>query len=433
MNSILIQNGRIIDPASGRDEIGDLLIVDGKIADASKSNGSPGQVIDARGKIVAPGFIDCHVSFGEPGYDEDETIATGAAAALAGGFTTVACLPGTNPVIDTRALAEFIIRQGERARQCRVLPLGAVTKGLEGLELAEIGQLVDGGAVAFTDGKKAVANAEIMRRALQYTGMWNKPVLHHAQVPELVQGGIMHEGFQSTVIGLLGMPAAAEEIMVRRDLALAETTGGQIHLMCVSSLRSVDEIRRAQQRGLRVTADVTPHHLLLTDECIAGYDANYKVNPPVRTEEHRAALIEGLKDGTISIIASDHQPVANEKKHLEIDRSPFGIIGLETLLPLCVEALIVPGHLTWADLISKLTVGPATLLELPTGHLAVGAAADVVILDPEARWTIDLNEFQSRSRNSPFHGRSAQGRVVTTIVEGEVRYQLPAAAAVSSV
>ncbi len=425
MSTLLIQNGRIIDPATHTDLVADLWIVDGKIAELGFTHPHPDQTIDATNCIVSPGLIDCHVSFGEPGFDEDESIATGSAAALAGGFTTVACLPSTSPVIDTRASAEFIIRQGERANQCRVLPLGAVTKGLEGLELAEIGQLIDGGAVAFTDGKQAIANSEIMRRALQYTGMWNKPVLHHAQVPELVHDGIMHEGFHSTVIGLQGMPAAAEEIMVRRDIALVETTEGHVHLMCLSSLRSVDELRRAQARGLRVSADVTPYHLLLTDECLAGYDPNYKINPPVRTAEHRDALIDGLKDGTISIISSDHQPIANEKKHTDIVHSPFGIIGLETFLPLSIEALIQPQHLTWPQLLSKLTIGPATLLGLPFGTLKPNSPADVTIIDPNVTWTIDSTKFLSRSRNTPFHGRSTTGRVRATIVGGEVKYTDP--------
>lgn len=423
MGTLLIKNGRIIDPSRQLDAVGDLLLVDGKIAETS-STVTPDQAIDASGLIVAPGFIDCHVSFREPGSDEDETIASGADAALAGGFTTVACLPETSPVIDTRASAEFIVRQGERANRCRVLPLGAVTKGCEGKELSEIGQLMEGGAVGFSDGKRAIANAEIMRRALQYTRMWNRPILHHAQVPELVQGGIMHEGFQSTVFGLQGMPAAAEEIMVRRDIALVETTGGRVHLMCVSSRRSIEEIRQAIQRGLSVSADVTPHHLLLTDECLAGYHANYKVDPPVRTADHRSALIEGLKDGTIGLIASDHQPHADEKKTLEIDHAPFGIVGLETLLPLCVEALIVPGHLTWLQLIEKLTCGPANLLSLSTGTLRPGAPADVTLINPETRWRIDSRKFRSRSHNTPFDGREVQGQVEYTIVGGDVKFAL---------
>jgi dihydroorotase len=422
MGTLLIQNGRIIDPAQGVDRVGDLLIVDGRIAEDVKPPSPVDRTIDARGLIVCPGLIDCHVAFREPGFEEDETIATGSAAALAGGFTCVACLPETLPVVDSRASAEFIIRQGERAGSCRVFPLGAVTKAHAGEELAEIGQLVDGGAVGFSDGKQSITNSEVMRRALQYTRMWNKPILHHAQVPELVHGGIMHEAFQSTMLGLRGMPAAAEEIMVRRDIALAETTRGRVHIMSISSLRSVEEIRQAISRGIQVSADVSPHHLLLTDDCLAGYDTNLKVDPPVRTQEHRLALIEGLKDGTISVIASDHQPVADEKKAQEIDRAPFGISGLETLLPLCVEALVVPGHLTWMELLAKLTIGPAKLLNLPYGTLRPGAAADVTLIDPEVRWKISTANFRSRSRNNPFDGHSVQARVKSVLVDGQLHF-----------
>jgi len=425
MGTLLIKNGRLIDPSRGQDTLGDLLLVDGAIAKPGPVSGTVDRTIDATGLIVAPGFIDSHVSFREPGSDEDETIASGASAALAGGFTTVACLPETMPVTDSRASAEFIARQGERASRCRVLPIGAVTKNREGKELSEIGQLIEGGAVGFSDGKQPIANAEIMRRALQYTRMWNRPILHHAQVPELVQGGIMHEGYQSTVFGLQGMPAAAEEIMVRRDIALVETTGGRIHLMSLSSRRSVEEVRQAIGRGMAVTADVTPHHLLLTDECLAGYNTHFKVDPPFRSSDHRDALIEGLKDGTIGLIASDHQPYAEEKKNLEIDHAPFGIVGLETLLPLCVEALILPGHLTWLQFLEKITFGPARLLGLSTGTLQAGRPADVTLIDPEARWQIDARQFHSRSHNTPFNGRAAHGRVEYTIVGGEVKYARP--------
>jgi len=422
MSTLLIKNGRVIDPAQQIDRVSDLLIVDGVIQEIGQISTQADQQIDASGLIVSPGFIDCHVSFREPGFDDDETIASGAEAALAGGFTSVACLPETIPVIDSRASAEFIVRQGERAGRCRVFPIGAVTKGREGKELAEIGQLVNGGAIAFSDGKQPIANAEIMRRALQYTQMWNKPILHHAQVPELVQGGIMHEGFQSTVFGLQGMPAAAEEIMVRRDIALVETSRGRVHIMSVSSRRSVEEIRQAISRGLNVSADVSPHHLLLTDDCLEGYHTNYKVDPPVRTADHRDALIEGLKDNTIGLIASDHQPYADEKKCLEIDAAPHGIVGLETLLPLCVEALLTPGHLTWPAFLSKLTSGPATLLSLPYGTLRIGSPADITIIDPDHEWEIDSRKFRSRSSNTPFHGRKVRGRVEYTIVGGEVKF-----------
>lgn len=420
--SLLIRGGRLIDPLHGTDKIGDLYVVDGRIV------ADPlllvDRVIDARGMIVCPGFVDCRVSLGEPGFEEDETIATGTAAALAGGYTLVASLPDTNPVVETRADAEFVSQQAARAGNCRVVPLGAVTKGREGLELAEIGQLVAGGAVAFTDAKQPIANAEVLRRALEYTRMWDAVIMHHPQVPELVQSGVMHEGDYSSTLGLRGMPAAAEEIMVRRDIALAELTGGRIHLMSITSHRSVEEVRDARRRGVRVSADVTPHHLLLTDKEMVTYDPNYKVDPPLRTSAHIEALIEALMDGTIETIASDHTPLASEKKTREIDQVPFGIASIETVLPLCVEALIAPGHLTWLQLIQKLTIGPAKLLKQEsTKTLAPGAVADLTVIDPTATYEIDLNRSRSLGRNSPFQGRPAVGRVQATIVGGVVKYE----------
>lgn len=425
MSTLLIKNGRVIDPSRNIDARQDLLIVDGNIANENTfaADVSIDTLIDATGMIVCPGLIDCHVGFREPGCEEDETIESGAAAALAGGFTTVATLPDTFPVVDSRASAEFVVRQSDRAARCRVVPLGAVTKEHQGEELAEIGQLIEGGAVGFSDGKRPISNPEIMRRALQYTSMWDRAILNHAQVPELVHGGTMHEGFQSTVLGLRGMPAAAEEIMVRRDIALAETTGGRVHLMSISSRRSVEEIRQAISRDIKVSADVSPHHLLLTDECMADYNTNFKVDPPIRTEEHRQALIEGLKDDTISCIASDHQPLSGEKKSLEIDHAPFGIAGLETLLPLCVRALIDTQHLAWSQLVKKLTVGPATLLGLDSGTLHPGAVADVTIIDPNASWSIETDQFQSKSQNNPFDGLAVSGRVQFTIVDGKIRFR----------
>ncbi|MCA9073479.1 MAG: dihydroorotase [Planctomycetaceae bacterium] len=421
MGTLLIRGGRMIDPASSRDAFDDLLIVDGQIAERGISLEEVDETIDASGMIVCPGLIDARVSLREPGFEEDETIETGTAAALAGGFTTVGCMPDTQPPVDTRAAAEFVSRQAERANHCRVVPLGAVTKRHAGEELAEMGQLVDGGAVAFTDGKRAIANSEVMRRALQYAEMLGRPILHHPQNPQLIADGVMHDGFYSTKLGLRGMPAAAEEIMVRRDIALAELTGSRIHLMSVSSKNSVDEIRQAQKRGIAVTADVTPHHLALTDACLETFDTNYKVDPPLRTREHVDALIDGLQDGTLSLICSDHQPWSGEKKDLEIDQAPFGIVGLETLLPVCIETLLEPGHLTWLQLISKLTVGPAKLLGLPAGTLSPGSVADVTIIDPSAEWKVDASQFQSRSRNTPFAGRTVKGRAMATIVGGIVK------------
>src|SRR3990172_1744518 len=359
MCSILVRGGRVIDPAQNLDRITDLLLRDGRIVGVDAGAAQADEILDATGCIVCPGLIDVHVSLREPGHEEDETTATGTAAALAGGFTSVACMPDTSPVVDNRAAAEFILLQAARAGHCHVFPLGAVAKDHAGAELAEIGQLVEGGAVGFTDAKRPVANAEIMRRALEYTRMFDRPIFNHPQVPELAAGGIMHEGFHSTLLGLRGIPAAAEAIMVGRDIALAELTEGRLHLCCISTEESVDRIRRAKSRGVRVTAEVTPHHLALTDECLRTFDSNCKVDPPLRSREHIDALIEGLKDGTIDVICSDHQPCAQEKKALELDHAPFGIVGLETLLPIAIKTLIEPRHLTWPQLIEKLTLGPA--------------------------------------------------------------------------
>lgn len=423
MSTLLIRGGRIVDPDERINRTGNLLLRDGQVVGIDQPVAAADEVIDATGLIVCPGLIDIHVSLREPGSEEDETIATGTAAALAGGFTSVACTPDTRPVVDNRAAAEFILLQAARAGNCHVFPLGAVTKDHAGLELAEIGQLVDGGAVAFTAGKRPVANAEIMRRALEYARMFDRPIFNQPRVPELAEGGVMHEGFVSTVLGLRGIPAAAEEIMVNRDIALAELTGGRVHLMCLSTPDSVDEIRRAKARGALVTTEVTPHHLTLTDEALRAFDSNCRVEPPLRPREFIDALIEGLKDGTIDAICSDHQPYAAEKKSVEVDLAPPGIVGLETLLPLCIRSLIEPGHLTWLELIAKLTTGPARVLRIPKGTLRPGADADVTLIDPDHRWTIDPARFRSKSRNTPFAGWEVRGRAHTVIVGGEVRYR----------
>lgn len=420
--SILIQGGRIIDPSQSRDELGDLLIAEGRIAESA--GGQPAdETIDATGLIVCPGLIDVHVALREPGFEEDETTATGTAAALAGGFTSIACLPDTNPVVDDRGAAEFIALQAERAGNCNVLPLGAVTRNCDGQELAEIGQLVEGGAVGFTDARKPVADAEIMRRALEYTRMFDCPILNRPQVPELTAKGVMHEGYYSMLMGLRGIPSAAQDIMVGRDIALAKMTGGRVHLMCLTTEPSIEHVRQAKRRGLKVTCDVTPHHLTLTDACLRTFDAHYKVDPPLRTEEHIAALIAGLKDDTIDVISSDHQPLAREKKQVELDLAPPGIVGLETLLPICIKTLIEPGHLEWPQMIAKLTSGPASVLGIDKGTLAAGADADVCLIDPDVEWTIDPETFASKSRNTPFGGMRVRGRAQTVIVGGQVRFR----------
>jgi dihydroorotase len=426
MSSLLIRGGRVIDASRGLDRTGDVLIRDGRIAELGDGIGanSTDTVFDAIGCIVCPGLIDTHVGIRDPGFEEDETTATATAAALAGGFTTIAALPDTSPVVDNASAAEYVVLQAKRAGNCRVHPLGAVTRNHGGEELADLGQLARSGTVAFTDAKSPIASAEIMRRALEYARMFDRPIFSHPQDPTLTAGGVMHEGYYSTLLGLRGMPAAAEDIHVGRDIALAELTGGRIHLMSISTKGAVERVRRAKQRGIAVTCDVTPHHLALTDADMQSYDSRFKVRPPLRTPDHVAALITGLVDGTIDAISADHQPWASEKKDRELDLVPFGVIGLETLLPLCIKTLIAPGHLDWPQLIAKLTNSPARILKLKdAGTLSVGALADVTVIDPCARWTIEPTQFRSKSRNTPFAGWAVEGRVRATVIGGEVRYR----------
>jgi len=421
--TIRITGGRIIDPSRELDQIGDLWIGRGRVL--PDGGGEEAEiVIDARGMIVCPGLIDVHVHLREPGNEEDETIATGAASALAGGVTSVACMPNTIPPIDTQAAAEFVVLQGQRARQANVYPVGTVSKGREGKELAGLGQLVAGGAVAFTDDGAPVADAGLMRRALEYSKMFDLVIMQHCQVPELTVRGVMNEGFESTKLGLGGMPAAAEDIMVARDIRLAEITGGRLHIQHISTARSVELVREGKKRGIRVTAEACPHHFSLTDECLRTFDSNFKMNPPLRTQADVDAVIEGLKDDTIEILATDHAPHAREKKMRELDMAPFGIVGLETLIPITVLRLIEPGHLSWPEAIRKLTINAAQLLGIAKGTLRPGADADVTIIDPTTPWTIDPTQFKSKSQNTPFGGWEVRGRAHTVLVGGEVRHTL---------
>ncbi len=422
--TIQIAGGRIIDPSRDCDEIGDLWISRGHVLPTGAGYEEAEIVIDARGLIVCPGLIDVHVHLREPGNEEDETIATGAAAALAGGVTSVACMPNTNPPIDSQAAAEFVVLQGQRARQANVYPVGAVSKGRKGEELATLGQLVAGGAVAFTDDGAPVASAALMRRALEYSKMFDRVIMQHCQVPELTVGGVMNEGFESMRLGLAGMPDAAEDIMVARDIRLAEITRGRLHIQHISTARSVELVREGKRRGVKVTAEACPHHFTLTDERLRTFDSNYKMNPPLRTWSDVEAVVGGLSDGTIEILATDHAPHAREKKMRELDLAPFGVIGLETLVPIVATHLVDPGHLSWPEAIRKLTINPARLLGIPKGTLRPGADADVTLIDPTARWTIDPSQFRSRSRNCPFAGWEVRGRAHTVIVCGEVRYTL---------
>lgn len=424
MRTILITGGRVIDPSQDIDRVADLWISRGRIVGIGAEGGDePETVIDASGKIVCPGLIDCHVHLREPGNEEDETIATGAAAALAGGVTSVACMPNTIPALDSQGAVEFVVLQARRARQANVYPVGAVSKGRKGEELAELGQLVDGGAVAFTDDGAPVANASLMRQALQYAKMFDKVVMQHCQVPELTVGGVMNEGFESARLGLGGMPNAAEDIMVARDIRLAEITGGRLHIQHISTARAVELVREGKRRGIQVTAEACPHHFTLTDECLRTFDSNFKMNPPLRTQADVEAVLEGLTDGTIEILCTDHAPHAPEKKAREIDKAPFGIVGLETLLPLCIKALIETGLLDWPTVIRMLTIAPANLLGIPKGTLKPGADADVTIIDPNHSWTVDPSRFRSKSRNTPYAGWTLRGRADLVLVGGEVRYR----------
>jgi dihydroorotase len=423
MPTILIQNGRVIDPSQGMDRVTNLLIHDGRIAAYDVAPTGQEVVIDATGKIVSPGLIDMHVHLREPGFEEDETIKTGTAAALSGGFASIACIPNTDPPIDTQGSVEFIRDQASRADHCNVFVIACVSKNREGKELAEIGQLVEAGAVGFSDDGAPISDPELMRRAFEYCLMFDKPVLNHSEIRELALNGVMHEGLTSLVLGLAGIPAAAEDVMTSRDIALAEATGGRLHVMHVSTINSVDALRRAKSREVRVTAEATPHHFTLTDECLRTFDSNFKMSPPLRGREHVDAVIAGLADGTIDVIASDHAPHAKEKKMQELDRAPFGIVGLETSLGLVITQLIEPGHLDWSTALSKMTINPARILGIPKGTLQIGADADVTIIDPNARWTVDPSKFLSKSTNTPFAGWELHGRAEMVLVGGRVKFR----------
>ncbi len=431
---LLLRNGRVIDPSREFDQVTDLWLADGLVAGTgARPAWVTGDVktLDCTGRIVSPGLIDMHVHLREPGREEDETIATGTEAAVAGGVTSVACMPNTEPALDTRMAVEFVVHQAERAGFCNVFPIGAVTKNREGKELAELGGLAEGGAVAFTDDGAPVYSAEIMRRALEYCKMFGKAVLVHAEILELTQGGVMNEGFVSMQLGLRGMPAVAEDIMIYRDIVLAELTGGKVHILHVSTAGGVDLIRQGRKKAdalkaagkpsFWISGEACPHHFILTDESLLSFDSNYKMSPPLRTEADRVAILEGLKDDTLTVLATDHAPHAPEKKERELDQAPNGILGLETFLPLCVTHLIEPGHLTWPKMLAKMTCNPAGVLGIDRGTLQAGKPGDVTVIDPKAKWTIDKGASKSKSRNTPFHGVEVTGRAVVTIVGGAVK------------
>jgi dihydroorotase len=421
--SIVIKNGRVIDPASQTDRIADVLIVDGRIAGVAPNLSSlKAEVFDASGLIVAPGFIDIHVHLREPGFEHAETIESGSRAAAAGGFTSVCCMPNTKPVNDSAMVTSYIVEQARSRAVVNVFPIGAITKGSGGEELSAIGAMKAAGAVAISDDGLPVMNARVMRRAMEFAKSYDLPIIQHCEDLNLSAGGDMHEGAQSVRWGLRGIPAASEDVMVARDLLLAELTGARYHVAHISTRHAVVMVDHARRAGLPVTCETTPHHFALCDSRMAPYDSNYKMKPPLRGECDRAAVIEGLVNGTISAIATDHAPHPGSEKMQEFERCPFGIIGLETALGLALEDLVHPGRITLNRLVELFTTGPDSVMRLGRGTLAPGAPGDVTVFSTDLAWTYDVNQSASRSRNSPFDGKTFRGGPVATIVNGEMAW-----------
>jgi dihydroorotase len=426
---LLIANGYLIDPSQGLNSGNNLLIEDGRVVGLLERNeGVPegAEVLDATGLVVAPGFIDLHTHLREPGQEYKETIETGAAAAVAGGWTSVCSMPNTDPVNDSPAVTRFVIEQAERAGLANVFPIGAITKGSAGAELAEMGEMKRAGIVAVSDDGRSVPSAGMMRRAMEYASGFGLTVVDHCEDRTLSAGGSMHEGRWSLILGLRGMPAAAEEIDAVRDCLLAQLTGARMHLAHVSTRGALEAVRRAKESGLAVTCEVTPHHWTLTDEAVEGYDTNTKMSPPLRSRDHVAAIIEGLRDGTIDAIATDHAPHHADEKALEFDRAPFGITGLETAVGLALDRLVHEGIIDLQRLVELCSVNPARIFKLTDrGTLRKGAWGDVTILDPDLRWTFEAARSKSKSRNTPFDGWTMRGAAVATVVAGRVVYRHP--------
>jgi len=429
MKSLLIKGGQIIDPSQGIDVSGSLLISEGKISWRGKGEETPPQanydILNAKGLVVCPGLIDLHCHLRQPGDEEKETIASGTSAAARGGFTTICCMPNTNPPLDNQTAIEFIKSRSASEGVVRVLPIGCISKGRKGEELAEMGELASAGVIALSDDGEPASSSYLMRQALDYSRAFELPIIDHCEEKALTEGGQMNEGVISTKLGLRGIPNAAEEIMVARDLSLAELTGGRLHIAHASTEGSVELIRRAKEKGIRVTAEVTPHHLTLTEERVIGYDTKAKVNPPLRTKQDIKALIQGLKDNTIDIIATDHAPHTEADKLCEFDLAPFGISGFETALG-SLMSLVHNGEISLATLIAKLTSEPAKIIGNKyggLGTLATGAPADVTIFDPALEWVVDIKDFASKGRNTPLAGERLKGRVMATIFQGKIVYK----------
>lgn len=423
--TILIKGGRVIDPAQGVDGQFDVLIDNGVIAQVGNNIADAnfsGQVIDAAGKLVVPGLIDIHVHLRDPGYEYKEDIQSGTQAAVIGGFTSVACMPNTNPVNDNKAVSLYIRHKAKDVGLANVFPIGAITKGLKGESMAEMGELQEAGCLALSDDGKPVNNSELMRRALEYSRPFGLTLISHAEDLSLVGEGVMNEGFVATELGLKGIPWVAEDAATARDIMLAEFTGGKLHVAHVSTKGSVELVRQAKKRGVRVTCEATPHHFTLTDEAVRGYETNAKMNPPLRSSEDVAAIRAGLADGTIDAIATDHAPHHYDEKNVEFNIALNGIVGLESALPLTLE-LVKEGVLTLPQAIRLLTCGPAQALGIPRGTLAAGVAADVTIIDPDLSWTLEADKLASKSKNTPFDGWIMKGAATHTLVAGKVVYQ----------
>ncbi|HXG92655.1 MAG TPA: dihydroorotase [Blastocatellia bacterium] len=416
---ILIKGGRIVDPSQEMDKVSDLLIEDGRIAQIGNDLKADGaEIFVASGLIVTAGFIDLHTHLREPGEEYKETVASGAAAAVAGGFTSICAMPNTKPINDNASVTRYIVDKAREAALAEVLPIGAITRGSEGAELAEMAEMKEAGAVAVSDDGRPVMNSQVMRHAMEYARDHNLVVVDHCQDLHLSSGGAINEGRYSTLLGLKGMSRAAEESHIARDIMLAEITGARVHIAHISTAGAVELVRRAKQAGLSVTCEVTPHHLALTDAAVVGFDTNTKMNPPLRSEEDRAALIEAARDGVIDAIATDHAPHHADEKMLEYDRAPFGIIGLETALGVALKALFHEVQVPLSRIIEMLTIGPARAFSLERGTLAEGSVANVVVFDPDREWTVDPTRFKSKSRNTPFAGWRLHGAVAATFVAG---------------
>ncbi len=427
---IFIKGGRVIDPgaesgpASGIDAIMDVLIEDSIIAKIGKNIASPkAKLVDASGLVVSPGFIDMHTHLREPGREDEETIASGSRSGIKGGFCALAPMANTNPVADNVEVINFLNAQAEKSAWTHIYPVGAVTHGLEGKTITEIGEFKEAGVVAISDDGRPVTDSKVFSLALEYASMFNLPIISHCEDLHLTEGGCMNEGLNSTILGLPGMPSAAEEVMVARDIALARFTGGSVHIAHVSCARSVEHIRRAKLEGVRVTAETAPHYFSLTDDAVKTYDTNAKMNPPLRTAEDVAAVKEGLRDGTIDAIATDHAPHTHVEKEVAFIDAPFGIVGLETCLPLVITRLVDEGVLSLAQAIAKLTLGPARILNLPMGKIEAGARADITVFDPSHTFAVDTSAFECKCRNSPFNGWHLKGRAMHVIVAGQIRLQ----------